>query len=160
RIVPAYTIAVEPKQAIEILNQSRQPFDVYLRVHSYSTKAAKVSVGLETPDGFTASPPVDISFDGIGDQYAKLTVTPPAQLAAGNYAITAYAKRGDEKFSTTLEPLATMPTILWSEPAQTIVHAFDINVPANLRVGYISAEGEMIPEALKRLGITVEMIDA
>ena len=53
-----------------------------------------------------------------------------------------------------------MPSILWSEPAQTVVHAFDINVPANLRVGYISAEGEMIPEALKRLGISVEMLDA
>jgi len=53
-----------------------------------------------------------------------------------------------------------MPSILWSEPAQTVVHAFDINVPGNLRVGYISAEGEMIPEALKRLGIPVEMLDA
>ncbi len=53
-----------------------------------------------------------------------------------------------------------MPTILWSEPAQCLVHAFDINVPANLRVGYISAESEPIPDALKRLGISVEMLDA
>jgi hypothetical protein len=53
-----------------------------------------------------------------------------------------------------------MPAILWSEPAQTVVHAFDINVPANLRVGYISAEGEPIPDALRRLGIDVEMLDA
>jgi len=160
QVVPAYTLAVEPTQLVEVLTQPKKPFDVYLRVHSYSTKAGKVSVGLETPDGFTAGAPVDISFDGVGDLYAKLTVTPPAQLAAGNYAITAYAKRGDEKFSTTLEPLPTMPTILWSEPAQTVVHAFDINVPPNLRVGYVSAEGEMIPDALKRLGISVEMLDA
>jgi len=160
RIVPAFALAVEPTQAVEILSQPQKSFDIFLRVHSYSTKSAKVPVGLETPDGFTASAPVEVSFDGIGDQYAKLTVTPPTQLAAGNYAISAYAKRGDEKFSTSLEPLPTMPTILWSEPAQTVVHAFDINVPANLRVGYISAEGEMIPEALKRLGISVEMLDA
>jgi len=160
RIVPAYTIVVEPSQAIEVLAATQKPFDVFLRVHSYSTKSAKVSVGLDTPDGFTASAPVELSFDGIGDQYAKLTVTPPAKLALGNFTITAYAKRGDEKFSTSLEPLPTMPSILWSEPAQTVVHAFDINVPANLRIGYISAEGEMIPEALKRLGISVEMLDA
>jgi LmbE family N-acetylglucosaminyl deacetylase len=160
RIVPAYTIVVEPSQAIEVLAARNKPFDVFLRVHSYSTKAAKVSVGLDTPDGFSSSAPVELSFDGVGDQYAKLTVTPPAKLAPGNFTITAYAKRGDEKFSTSLEPLPTMPSILWSEPAQTVVHAFDINVPANLRVGYISAEGEMIPEALKRLGINVEMLDA
>jgi len=160
RIVPAYTLAVEPTQAIEVLATQHKPFDVYLRLHSYSTKSAKVSVGLDTPDGFTSSAPVELSFDGVGDQYAKLSVTPPAKLEPGNFSITAYAKRGDEKFSTSLEPLPTMPSILWSEPAQTVVHAFDINVPANLRVGYISAEGEMIPEALKRLGISVEMLDA
>jgi hypothetical protein len=55
--------------------------------------------------------------------------------------------------------LPSMPTILWSEPAQTTVHAFDITVPANLRVGYISAEGEPIPDALERLGINVGMLD-
>jgi len=160
RLVPAYTLAVEPTQAIEVLSALQKPFEVFLRVHSYSTKTAKVFVGLDTPDGFTASAPVELSFDGVGDQYAKLTVTPPAKLASGNFTLTAYAKRGDEKFSTSLEPLPTMPSLLWSDPAQTVVHAFDINVPANLRVGYISAEGEMIPEALKRLGISVEMLDA
>lgn len=160
RIVPAYTLAVEPTQAIEVLATQHKPFDVYLRVHSYSAKPATVSIGLDVPDGLQSSAPAEAHFDGVGDQYAKLTVTPPAKLAAGNFTITAYAKRGDEKFSTSLEPLPTVPSILWSEPAQTVVHAFDINVPANLRVGYITAEGEMIPEALKRLGITVEMLDA
>ena len=160
RVVPAYTLAVEPTQAIEVLTVTHRPFDVFLRIHSYSSKSAKVSVGLDAPDGFSSSAPVELSFDGVGDQYAKLTVTPPAKLAPGNFTVTAYAKRGDEKFSTSLEPLPTMPSILWSEPAQTVVHAFDINVPANLRVGYITAEGEMIPEALKRLGINVEMLDA
>ena len=160
RLVPAYTLAVEPSQVVAVLGQNRKPFDVLLRAHSYSTRPSTASVGLDVPDGLKASDPVEVRFDGVGDQYAKLTVTPPAKLEPGNFTITAYAKRGDEKFSTSLEPLPTMPSILWSEPAQTVVHAFDINVPANLRVGYISAEGEMIPEALKRLGISVEMLDA
>jgi len=33
-------------------------------------------------------------------------------------------------------------------------------VPENLRVGYISAESEPVPDALKMLGIHVEMLDA
>jgi LmbE family N-acetylglucosaminyl deacetylase len=160
RVVPAYTLSVEPDQAVEVLNAQHKPFDVLLRVHSYSPKPAKILVGLDVPDGLKSTAPVELSFDGIADHYAKLTVTPPAKFAAGNYTITAYAKRGDEKFSTSLEPLPSMPTILWSEPAQTIVHAFDINVPANLHVGYISAESEPIPDALKRLSINVEMVDA
>jgi len=159
RIVPAYTVAVEPQQMVEVLNAQHKPFDIFLRVHSYSIKPAKVSVGLDVPDGLTATAPVHADFTGIGDQYAKITVAPPGKIETGNFKVTAYAKRGDEKFSTSLEPLPSMPTILWSEPSECVVHSFDIDVPPGLRVGYISAEGEPIPDALKRLGITVDNID-
>jgi LmbE family N-acetylglucosaminyl deacetylase len=160
RIVPAYTLAVEPKQAIEVLGNPRQPFDVLLRVHSYSTRAAKVTVGLDVPKGWTTSAPVMVEFAGAGDQYAKLTVTPPEKLAAGSYTIGAYAKRGEEKFATSLEPLPSLPTELWEEPTECVVQAFDIAVPEKLRVGYITAENEPIPQALERLGIRVELLDA
>ena len=159
RIVPAYTISVDPRQMVEVLGAQHDAFNVFLRVHSYSTKPAKVTVGLDVPDGLTASPPVEVDFAGGDDQYAEFSVTPPKKLDAGNLAITAYAQRGEEKFSTSLEPLPSMPTQLWREPAQCVVHAFDINVPPNLHVGYISAEGEPIPDALRRLGIDVEMLD-
>ncbi len=159
RVVPDYTLAVDPQQAIEVLSAEHKPFDVFLRVHSYSTKPAKVSVGLDVPDGIKASAPVILDFAGAGDQYAHLTVTPPAQLDAGNFTIIPYVEHAAEKFSTSLEPLPSMSTILWSAPAQCVVHAFAINVPANLHVGYISAEGEPIPDALRRLGINVEMLD-
>ncbi len=159
RLVPDYTLSVDPSQFVAVLNEPHKPFDVFLRVHSYSEKPGKVSVGLDVPDGLSASAPVELDFTGIGDQYAKIAVTPPARFEAGNFTITAYADRAGEKFSTSLEPLPSMPTIVWSEPAQTVVHAFDINVPPNLHVGYISAEGEPIPAALRRLGINVEILD-
>lgn len=159
RIVPAYTLEVEPKQEIEILAKQRKPFAIFLRVHSYTAQPGKIRVGLEAPKDWTSSSPVMLDFSGVGDQYAKLTLTPPGKLVAGDYAIKAYAMRGQEKFSASLDPLPSLPTVLWEEPAQTIVHAFDIDVPENLRVGYVTAEGEPIPEALERLGIKVEKLD-
>ena len=160
RIVPAYTLAVEPKQKIEALGKPRKPFDVLLRVHSYATRPSKVTVGLDLPQGWTSTAPVPLDFPGVSDNYAKLRVTPPQKLASGKSKITAFAKRGDEEFSTSLEPLPSLPTSLWSEPAEIRIHAFDINVPENLRVGYITSEGEPVPEALEHLGIKVEMLDA
>jgi LmbE family N-acetylglucosaminyl deacetylase len=160
RIVPAYTLAVEPKQAIQILAKQRKGFDVLLKVHSYANQPGNVSVGLDVPQGWRSTPPAVIGFSGTDDQYVKLTVTPPDKLAPGNYTIGAYATRVAEKFSTSLEPLPSMPALLWEEPAQCVVHAFEISVSENLRVGYITAEGEPIPEALQRLGIHVETLDA
>jgi len=148
RVVPAYTLAVEPKQAIEITGKPRKPFDVLLRVHSYATQPGEVRAGLTVPRGWKTGAPVPLKFEGAGDRYARLTVTPPLKLGRGNFKISAYVERaanrarGDkaEKFSTSLEPLSTLPTQLWSEPAQCAVHVFDVLVPANLRVGYITAE--------------------
>jgi hypothetical protein len=160
RIVPAYTLAVEPKQEIEILAKRREPIEIFLRVHSYSTQPDKVYAGLEMPKDWISSTQVTLEFTGEGDRYAKLTLTPPEKLTAGNYVITAYALHGQEKFRTSLAPLPSLPTQMWEEPAQCIVRAFDISVPANLRVGYIAAEGEPIPESLRMLGINVELLDA
>ena len=160
RIVPAYTLKVEPKQALEVLGKPGKSFDVLLKVHSYATQPGKVSVWIDLPDGFTASAPEELAFDGAGEKFAKVTVTPPNKLTAGKHTITAYAKRGNEKFSTSIEPLPSLPTQFWSEPAQCEVYALDLSVPKNLRVGYITAEGEPIPEALRTLGLQVEMLDA
>jgi len=167
RIVPAYTLAIEPKQAIEIAAKRGKPFDVLLRMHSYATQPAEVRAGLTAPRGWKAGAAVPLKFDGAGDHYARLTVTPPQRVAKGNFKIAAYVERpanrarGEkaEKFTTSLEPLPTLPTQLWSEPALCAVHVFDVIVPENLRVGYVTAESEPVPEALQRLGIHVEMLD-
>ena len=160
RMVPAYTLALEPDQAIELLGKLRKPFDVLLRVHSYAMKPGKVDVGLIAPHDWTVSAPVTLQFPGSGDQFAKSTVTPPANLTRGTYEITAFAQRGNEKFTTSLAPLPSLPTLLWSQPAECRVFSFDATVPDNLRVGYVSAESEPIPEALQRMGVHVEMLDA
>ncbi len=126
RIVPAYTLAVEPKQAIEITGKQSKPFDVLLRVHSYATQAGEVRAGLTVPRGWKTGAAVPLKFEGAGDRYARLTVTPPLKLGKGNFKIAAYVERladrarGDkaEKFATSLEPLPTLPTQFWSEPAQ------------------------------------------
>ncbi len=160
RIVPAYTLSVEPPQVVEVLAKEKMPLEILLRVHSYATQPGKVSVGLQVPNGWTSSAPVPLEFSGAGDQYARLKVSSQGKLTAGNYTISAYAQRGEEKFTSTVEPLVSMPQLLWTSPAECVVHAFDVNVPANLHVGYISAESEPVPEALSRLGIRVDALDA
>jgi LmbE family N-acetylglucosaminyl deacetylase len=160
RVVPAYSLEVQPKQAVEVQGDRKKPLEVFLHVHSHSARPAKIQIGVAVPKDWTAGPEIPVEFSGSDDKYVKLIVTPPANLATGNYTITAYAKRGGETFTTSVEPLATAPTLLWSEPAECQVHVFAIKVPGNLHIGYISAENEPIPEALRNLGISVEMLDA
>ena len=80
-------------------------------------------------------------------------------MSEGKSTIAAYAKLGDEKFTSSIEPLPSLPTLLWEEPAQCFVHAFDVSVPKNLRIGYVAMESEPVSESLKMLRIQVEMLD-
>ena len=160
RIVPPVELTPQPEQYVVV--ESRQPkqFDVFARVHSFAQTPLKVSVGVEVPPGWNAPAPEAVEFSGAGDRLVHLTVTPSSKIAAGKYDLKAFAKRGEEKYETSLEPLPSLPTYLWSAPATVPVHVFSIAVPENLRVGYISAENDAIPDSLRRLGVGVEMLDA
>jgi LmbE family N-acetylglucosaminyl deacetylase len=160
RIVPPVALTPEPEQYVVV--EARQPkqLELFARVHSFAETPSKVTVGVEVPSGWKAPSPEAVEFSGAGDRLVHLTVTPPAKIAEGNYQLKAYAKRGAEKFETSLEPLASLPTYLWSAPAIVPVHAFAINVPDRLRVGYIAADNDAIPDSLRRLGVDVAMLDA
>lgn len=160
RLEPAYTLVVEPRQFVVAEEKPPKQLEVHLRAHSYAAKPAKVTIGLDVPKDWRSSPPAEFDFAGSDDQLVRFTVTPPAHFPAGSYAIGAYAKRGEEKFTTSVEPLPSLPTQFWNEPAECRVRAFNIAVPENLRVGYVTAEGEPIPEALGRLGIRVDILDS
>ncbi len=158
-LTPAVTLALEPRQFVIVEKQPLKQLELVARVHSYAATAASVTAGLEAPAGWQVSSPQPLEFTGAGDQLVRFTVIPPAKIAAGNYALKAYAQRGADTLRTSLEPLPSLPTRLWSEPAVAAVHAFDVTVPENLRVGYIAAENDPIPDALHRLGVQVELLD-
>ncbi len=160
RLVPPFTLSVQPEQFVIVEGRQPKQLEVFARVHSYSQAPAKVTVGLDVPVGWKAPEPVVVEFLGQGDRLARLRVTPAERIASGDFAVQAYAQRGAEKFVASLEPLPSLPWYLWSAPAKIPVHAFAIAVPDHLRVGYVAAGNDPIPEALGRLGIEVEMLDA
>jgi LmbE family N-acetylglucosaminyl deacetylase len=159
RLVPPVELTPQPEQYVVV--ESRQPrqFDVFARVHSFAQTPSKVTVGVEVPAGWKAPQPEAVEFSGAGDRLVHLTVMPPQKVAAGNYILKAFAKRGDQVFENSLEPLPSLPSYLWSAPATIPVHVFSVAVPEHLSVGYIAAENDAIPDSLRRLGVAVEMLD-
>jgi LmbE family N-acetylglucosaminyl deacetylase len=160
RLIPAVALTVDPQQYVVV--EARQPkqFGIFARVHSFAQTPSKVTVGVEVPSGWKAPAPEVVEFSGTGDHVVHLIATPPANIATGNYALKPFAKRGAETFETSIEPLPSLPTYLWTAPAAVPVHVFAINIPDHLRVGYVAAENDEIPDSLRRVGIDVEMLNA
>ncbi|MFZ0967307.1 MAG: PIG-L family deacetylase [Candidatus Acidiferrales bacterium] len=158
-LVPAVTLTIEPKQVMQPESRAGEPIELLARVRYHATSAAKVALSLNAPAGWSVAPVAPIDFSEPGDQLIRFTVTPPAKPAPGAYALRAFGKIGDESFSESLEPLPSLPTRSWSEPPEATVHVLNLAVPPNLRVGYIAAENDVIPESLRQLGIDLHLLN-
>lgn len=165
RVTPAVGLTLEPNEFLLAENPNakgavHQPFEVLLRVHSYSSAAQQLNVGLDVPADWHSSAAQPTNLATGGDELLRFNVTPSAKLPAGDYELKAWAKRGADTFRTSIEPLPSLPTFLWSEPAVAPVRAFPIIVPEKLRVGYVAADIDLVPEAIQRLGIQVDLLDS
>jgi LmbE family N-acetylglucosaminyl deacetylase len=158
-LVPAVTLTVEPQQVMVPVQRSSEPVKLFARIRYHGTKPVKVGVGVDAPEGWNAQSIAPLDFATTGDQLIRFIVAPPARTSPGAYSLHPYAKIGDQTFRTSLEPIPTLPTRNWSEPADATVHVLDLNVPAGLRVGYIAAENDPLPEILRQLGIQVDLLD-
>jgi LmbE family N-acetylglucosaminyl deacetylase len=158
-LVPAVTLTVEQPQIMVPMKRSGKPLQLLARVRYHGTQAANVSVGLDTPKGWTSDAIPPLEFTGAGDQLIRFIATPPAQITPGAYTLHPYAKLGNEVFRASLEPIPTLPTRDWSEPADATVHELDLAIPATLHVGYIAAENDPLPGILRQLGIKVDLLD-
>lgn len=162
RLVPAVSLTLSPQSLVLLTRNSARArtLELVVRVRHYSTKKESITVGLESPPGWTAPPTQSLDFDGAGDRLARFVVPVPARLTPGRNALKAFARRDSgEEFRTSLEPLPSLPTRLWEEPAEAQVHVMDVALPPKLRVGYVAADNDPIPPALQQIGIQVEPLD-
>jgi len=158
-LVPAVTMALQPRSLIVRSGQPLGRVELLARAHHFGREPTTVLAGIEVPAGWRSVGEQRVEFAGEGDALLRFVLTPPAQLAPGTYQLKAYAKRGEETFRTSLEPLPSLPSRLWAEPAEAVVRVLELNVPPGLQVGYVAAENDPIPSLLAQLGVHVELLD-
>ena len=158
-LVPDVTLTPDPQQIMVPAERASQPLTLLIRVRYHGTKPAKVSVGLDAPKGWQLQPVAPLDFSGAGDQLIRFSITPSANVAPRAYPLHPFAQFEGQKFTTSLEPIPSLPTRDWSQPADVTVHVLNLIVPAHLRVGYVAASNDPIPDTLRQIGIQVDMLD-
>ena len=92
---------------------------------------------------------------------ASFTVTAPANRRAGSFDIDAEARVGSSTFSQDLQlisyPHIQTHRLYW--PAHARAQVVDLKV-ASVKVGYVMGGGDEVPDAIRRMGIDVTMLDA
>ena len=78
----------------------------------------------------------------------------------GEATITAIAESGGQQFSTEIRPVtaAGLRMAYLRKPAIHRIRPVDVRVAPGLRIGYVMGTGDEVPEAIRQLGVPVQLL--
>jgi LmbE family N-acetylglucosaminyl deacetylase len=162
-VVPQVTVGLDTTLLIVPLGNAPRTQRVVARVMSGSPEAVSGSVRLRIPAGWSVSPqeaPFALASEGAQTS-AAFTVTAPANRRAGSADIDAEARIGSSTYSQDVEVISyshiQTHRLYW--PAHARAQVVDLKV-APVKVGYLMGGGDEVPDAVRRMGIDVTMLDA
>ena len=162
-IVPKLQVLVEPAAELWAAGDTAAR-PVRVTVVNASRDSVRGQVRFELPGGWPAVSPVAFALGGQDDRRTyEVNVRPPRRLGGGVYRLRAVAVTAErEEYRTGLAAI-TYPHIrtrTWSVPAELVVTAAPLAMPALRRVGYVRGAADRVPEALRAVGVPLEILDA
>ena len=161
-VVPEVAVGLDSAQLVVPAVGDAPPQRLVVRALSFARGPIAGTIRLRLPEGWTSTPassPFALQTSGNATS-AAFVVRPPSRRTAGMLAVQAEAEVTGKVFTLDVEIVA-YPHIqshrLYS-PAAATIQVLDLRV-ADVRVGYIMGSGDEVPEALRRMGVDVAMID-
>ena len=161
-VVPAFSVMLEPgTQAISTHNGKTTM--VAVGITSNLSRATQGTLQLELPDGWRSEPEqLPANFKTRGEKRDFHFEVFPARLQPGRATLRAVLTADGEKYSEgyTLVTREDLGGFYYYQPSRQRVSIIDVQVPHDLKVGYIMGAGDDIPTVLKQIGMDVTMIPA
>lgn len=161
-VVPTVAVGLDTKFLMVPTGTTANQQKLTVRVLSYAHEPVKGTLRLRLPQGWTSTPaeaPFDLAAEGEKTA-VPFTVTAPARRAAGAFDIVAEAVVNGATYSRDVQEIAYphIQTHRVYSPAITTATVLDLKV-APVKLGYIMGSGDQVPDALRRMGVDVTMID-
>ncbi|HQZ39790.1 MAG TPA: PIG-L family deacetylase [Vicinamibacterales bacterium] len=160
-VVPAVAVGLDSGLIIVPTGAGEQQRTVVVRATNLSPGAVSGTVTLQVPTGWHASPAeVPLSLKPGARGAATFVLTSPTPVPAGTFVVAAQAKVAGTHYTQDMQTIAYphIQTHRLYSPAAAKVQAFDVTV-APVTVGYIMGSGDQVPDAIRRLGLQVTLID-
>ena len=161
-VVPTVNIALDSNLMIVPKAAKAQTQKVIMSVTNNAPRQTSGTIKLDLPAGWTATPnSANFDLKAKGEKTALVfDVTIPANAKVDSYKITANANVSGQIYNQTMQQIAYphIQTHRRYTPAEISAKVIDVKV-APVKVGYIMGTGDQVPEAIKRLGLDVTMLE-
>jgi hypothetical protein len=160
--VPLVAVGLDSKLLIVPTGPMPNEQRVVVRATSFSSEPVKGTLQLKLPAGWTSTPATaPFVLDTKGDKTStSFVVTAPARRTAGTFSLTAEAQVNGQTLSRDVQVIAYphIQTHRLYTPAMATAQVLDLKL-APVRVGYIMGSGDQVPDALRRMGVDVTLIE-
>jgi len=128
---------------------------------AHTQKAISATALLQLPDGWRAEPSrVALKFSAKAEEItSRFTVYPAekASLSDSLHIAFQYADSTEKAYAIRSIAYEHIPTITWFPPASARLSKVETGVSAQ-RIGYLPGAGDLIPQALREIGLQVEVL--
>lgn len=162
-IVPAVSVAAQPAVTLwpAELSTTRE---VAVEVRAEDADGVSGTLRLEAPEGWRVEPASHpLAFGGPGESRTFGFRVTKDGAPPGRHTLTPVAELDDGRTYREGYDLIEYPHIrrvAFFEPAEIQVTVAPVAMPDDLTVGYVMGSGDDGPEALRQMGVDVEMVDA
>ncbi|MBX3291189.1 MAG: PIG-L family deacetylase [Acidobacteria bacterium] len=160
-VVPAVTLGVESDLLVAPIKGGKT-HRVVTTVSNNTQGAIEGTASLDLPSGWRATPQNQkFSLANPGDKTAfTFEVSLPANPTAGSFKITAVANVGGKRYAQSMTEIAYphMQTHRRFNEAKVTAQVLDMEV-SPVKVGYVMGSGDRVPEAIRRMGLDVTMLE-
>ncbi len=161
-VVPAFSVMLEPgTQVISTHNGSSST--VTVGVTSNVMREVSGTLKLDLPSGWRSDPAqFDVRSKQRGEKHDFQFNIITTGLQEGRATVRAVLESEGEKYNEgyTLVTREDLGSFYYYQPARQRVSIVDVQVPHDLKVGYIMGAGDDIPTVLKQVGMDVTLIPA
>ncbi len=134
---------------------------VMVAVTNHSRQARQGTLTLSAPSGWRVEPPTAmVTLAPQGKQRAVFTVAIPASAKDGRYKLAASVASDGKAYDRDAQVVGyphVQARRLYPKAEAEVVVA-DVEV-APVRVGYVMGSGDLVPQAIERLGLPVTLLD-
>jgi LmbE family N-acetylglucosaminyl deacetylase len=161
-VVPALSVRLTPALAVFPAG-SKAAREAFVTVTNGTKGKIYASVRLDLPTGWKATPPaIDLAFEHEDEALpARFEVTPPPNVAPGEYTLRAIATANGANYATGYQEIEYPHTERRQviKPAEASLKVIDVKMAPNVSVGYIVGAGDQVPQAIEQLGAKLHFID-
>ncbi|MFV0387441.1 MAG: NEW3 domain-containing protein [Pyrinomonadaceae bacterium] len=161
-VVPKVTIGLESDLLIAPKADTASTYNVVITAKNNTPAGISGKLKLDLPKGWKSKPDSgNFSLPNSGNSTAvTFDVTIPRTAKIGDYPIRAYAEVDGKQFDQEMKVIEYPHIQTHCVYKNAVLNAEVINLKvAPVKVGYIMGSGDKVPDALKRLGVSVTILD-